>query len=54
MAPRRIAAKVGASPAAPTIPAITHSAGRSAASVSASAPQAASIPVPASASFKAE
>ncbi len=53
MTPRRIAARVGASPAAPTIPAITHSAGRSAASIRASAPQAVSIPVPASASFSA-
>ncbi len=34
MTPRRIAAKVGANPAAPTIPAITHSAGRCAASIS--------------------
>ena len=29
MAPRRIAARVGASPAAPTMPAMTQSAGRS-------------------------
>ena len=38
MRPRRIAARVGASPAAPTMPAITQSAGRSAASTSASRP----------------
>ena len=44
--PRRIAASVGASPAAPTIAAMTHSAGKLAASVSASAPAAAVTPVP--------
>ena len=53
MTPRRIAARVGASPAAPTIPAITQSAGRCAASTSDAGPQAVSIPVPASASFSA-
>ncbi len=53
MTPRRIAARVGASPAAPTIPAITQSAGCSAASISDAGPQALSIPVPASPSFNA-
>jgi hypothetical protein len=52
-APRRTAASVGPSPAAPTIAAITQSAGRSAASISASSPAAASIPLPASASLRA-
>ena len=46
MTPRRIAASVGARPAAPTIPAMTHSAGRSAASTSAAGPLAASMPGP--------
>ena len=46
--PGRTAASVGLSPAAPTIAAITQSAGRLAASISASAPAAASMPVPAS------
>ena len=43
------AAMVGSSPAAPTIAAMTHSAGRSAASTRAAGPQPTSIPVPASA-----
>ena len=49
-APRPGSARV---PAAPTIPAITQSAGRSAASTSASAPHAAAMPEPDSASFSA-
>ena len=53
MAPRRAAQRVGASPAKPTIAAITHSAGRDAASVTASGPAAASIDVPVRASFSA-
>ena len=40
MRPARTAARVGASPAAPTMPAITQSAGRSAASTTASGPHA--------------
>ena len=52
MAPRRTAASVGPSPAAPTIADITHSAERSAASFSPSGPEAASIPDPASASLR--
>ena len=45
MRPRRIAARVGSRPAAPTIPAITQSAGRSEASTSAARPHATSIPL---------
>ena len=51
MAPRSAAASVGFNPAAPVIAPITQSAGRSAASTRASAPAAASMPVPASASL---
>ena len=51
--PARMAASVGASPAAPTIPATTMSTGRAAASSIAAAPAAASMPVPASASLSA-
>ena len=53
MAPRRAATRVGARPAKPTTAAITHSAGRAAASITASGPAAASIDVPASASLSA-
>ncbi len=52
MAPRSAAASVGLSPAAPVIAPITHSAGRCAASTTASSPAAASMPVPASASLR--
>ncbi len=51
MRPCRTAASVDARPAAPTMPAITQSAGRSAASTSASGPHPTSIPDPDSASF---
>ena len=51
VAPRLAAASVGFSPAEPLTAAITHSAGRSAASISAASPLAASIPVPDRASF---
>ena len=44
VAPRSIAASVGLRPAAPLIAAITQSAGRCAASTSASSPAAASMP----------
>ena len=44
MAPRRAAVRVGRNPSAPTIPATTNSAGRAAASSSASTPAAASMP----------
>jgi hypothetical protein len=47
-APVRAAAKVGASPAAPTMALITQSAGRPAASVIAADPAAASTPLPSS------
>ena len=53
MRPWRTAASVGSSPAAPTIPAITQSAGRSAASTRAARPHATAIPEPDSASFSA-
>ncbi len=52
VAPRLIAARVGCNPAAPTIDAITQSAGRAAASTTASWPAAASIPVPDRASLR--
>ena len=51
--PARIAASVGARPAAPTMPATTMSTGRAAASSMAAVPAAASIPEPASASRSA-
>ena len=51
--PCRTAAMVGRRPAAPMMPAITQSAGRSAASIKASAPAATSMPLPARRSFKA-
>ena len=50
--PSRIAAKVGASPTAPTIADTTRSAGRRAASSSASSPAAISIPWPATPAFR--
>ncbi len=50
-APRRTAASVGRRPAAPTIAAITQSAGIKAASITASGPAAASTPLPESAAF---
>ncbi len=53
MRPWRTAARVGSRPAAPTIPAMTQSVGRSAASTTAARPQAVSIPLPESASFSA-
>ncbi len=53
IAPRRIAVRVGPRPAAPTIAAMTQSAGRSAASIRPASPQAASMPLPASASHSA-
>ena len=53
MAPRRAATSVDSRPAKPTTAAITHSAGRVAASTTASGPAAASIEVPARASFSA-
>src|SRR5512143_1095147 len=52
VAPRSIAASVGLSPTEPLIAAITQSAGRCAASISASSPAAASIRDPDSALFK--
>ena len=52
VAPRRIAAIVGSSPAAPTIEAMTQSAGRLAASTTADGPAATSMPVPSSASAR--
>ncbi len=52
-APRRTAAISGFSPAAPTIAAMTQSAGRSAAEITASGPAATSIPLPDSASLSA-
>ena len=52
MAPRRAAASVGASPANPTTAAITHSAGRAAASLTASGPAAAVVEDPESAAFR--
>ena len=51
--PCRTASSVGLSPAAPTIAAMTQSAGRLAASSSASSPAPTSMPVPASAARKA-
>ncbi len=53
MAPRSAAASVGASPAAPVIAAITQSAGRCAASITAASPAPTSMPLPASASLSA-
>src|SRR5262249_35227366 len=52
IAPRSAAASVGLRPAAPVIAPITHSAGRSAASIKPLSPAAASIPVPASAPLR--
>ena len=52
MAPRSAAASVGRKLAAPVMAAITQSAGRDAASTTASSPAPASIPEPASASFR--
>src|SRR5215831_10326393 len=52
MAPRSAAASVGLRPAAPVIAPITHSAGRSAASIKPLSPAATSIPVPASAALR--
>src|SRR5262252_10143068 len=52
MAPRSAAASVGLRPAAPVIAPITHSAGRSAASINPLSPAATSIPVPASAALR--
>jgi hypothetical protein len=51
VAPRLAAASVGLSPTEPLTAAITQSAGRSAASINAASPLAASMPVPDSASF---
>ena len=51
--PCATAASVGLRPAAPMMPAITQSAGRMAASISAAAPAATSMPVPARRSFNA-
>ena len=51
VAPRSIAASAGSSPAAPVIAPITHSAGRRAASATASEPAAASMPLPESSAF---
>ncbi len=53
IAPRRIAVSVGPRPAAPTIAAMTQSAGREAASIRPASPQAVSMPLPASASHSA-
>ena len=53
MAPRRAATRVDSRPAKPTTAAITHSAGRAAASMTAAGPAAASIEVPTRASLRA-
>ena len=50
--PRSTAASVGSSPVAPAIAAMTHSAGRSAASIIAFGPAAASMPLPARSSLR--